>query len=742
MAAKTGQKTGKIDLNFRHVDSFRAATANEESRTVEATISTETPVEMYDFDRWEVVPEVLLSDGMRISASNQVPLLDSHSRHSTSMQLGSVRNVTQEGDVVRAELAFSSVNQDEFTKVREGHVTDVSVGYRVLQKKYLKPGETKRVRGKEFTGPINVVTEWRLLEVSLTPIGADEQAKLRGFDPSVLPDFHGSFEMNEELRKLLVAAGMPAEHNDDQAQRWLIDNPGALAPQPAASGEGQQRAIGGDGASADGGLTADSVRQMITDAVIKAESERAAKQQQFRSEVDGLLEVAGLDIDASQRQRFYGMSDIAAVRTAIVDQRAAQQQQVGHSTTITFGPAQRDKHESAVRTALLMRCVNSCDPTGDYGSNERRKATVDRIFPEAERSKDWAQFRHASLFDIAQECLRMDGVDVRGHSRDEIAMAALGFGEQVGIRMEAGYHTTGSFPNITRDAINKSMMLGYGEYPATWRGPMRQGESVADFKKIHRMQLGAVPNLPIWNDSKDPDQASMADEEETYAVECRSLALTFNYKLLVNDDMSVISRSPFKLGDAAARTVNASAWAQITGNPTMRDSVALFATATGARKRTNLTTGAGTPSATTIQTLTNLMMQMRGSNTPEGNEGPDILGLMPRYIVVPSALRTTALQVVRSIADPNGTHAGVVNVNNDLIPVVEPSLDANSSTAWYLFAEPTRVETVEVTFLQGQETPRTRMITDQKKLSQEYIILQTFAAKALDHRGVQKHAGA
>jgi hypothetical protein len=115
---------------------------------------------------------------------------------------------------------------------------------------------------------------------------------------------------------------------------------------------------------------------------------------------------------------------------------------------------------------------------------------------------------------------------------------------------------------------------------------------------------------------------------------------------------------------------------------------------------------------------------------------------MPRYIVVPSALRTTALQVVRSIADPNGTHAGVVNVNNDLIPVVEPLLDANSSTAWYLFAEPTRVETVEVTFLQGQETPRTRMITDQKKLSQEYIILQTFAAKALDHRGVQKHAGA
>ena len=81
-------------------------------------------------------------------------------------------------------------------------------------------------------------------------------------------------------------------------------------------------------------------------------------------------------------------------------------------------------------------------------------------------------------------------------------------------------------------------------------------------------------------------------------------------------------------------------------------------------------------------------------------------------------------------------------MSNDLIPVIEPLLDANSTTAWYLFAEPTRIETVEVTFLQGQESPVTRSYVEPKNLAQNFIILQTFAAKALDHRGIQKHAGA
>jgi hypothetical protein len=76
------------------------------------------------------------------------------------------------------------------------------------------------------------------------------------------------------------------------------------------------------------------------------------------------------------------------------------------------------------------------------------------------------------------------------------------------------------------------------------------------------------------------------------------------------------------------------------------------------------------------------------------------------------------------------------------VPIIEPLLDADSATAFYLFAEPNRVDTVEVTFLQGQEVPQIRSVLSEEKLSMTYYVLQSVGAKALNHRGVQKHAGA
>jgi hypothetical protein len=286
------------------------------------------------------------------------------------------------------------------------------------------------------------------------------------------------------------------------------------------------------------------------------------------------------------------------------------------------------------------------------------------------------------------------------------------------------------------------MMVGYTEAPSTWRGPMRQGTSVADFKQINRLRMGAIPNLPIWNDTSEPNKASFTDARESYAVESRSLGVSFSYKLLVNDDMDALTRTPVMLGAAAARTVNAVAWAQLTSNPTLSDGVTLFSDVSGARKRKNFTTGTGAPSVTTLGLLTNLMRQMRGENTPEGAESDDILNLQPRYLVVPSALETVALQLVNSAYDPNSSvNTLVYNPARTMIPVIEPILDANSILAWYLFADPSTIDTIEVTFLQGQENPLVRSYMDEEKLSMEYYVLQTFAAKAMNHRGIQKHKG-
>jgi len=710
------------EMEFRNFG-VRTSTLNEETRTIEADISTETPVREYDWSRGEYVERILLAEGVQLPTSRQVPLLDNHNRSSTEDQIGSIRGLKVEENRVRGNLHFSSTADKSFTKVREGHVTDVSAGFEVLAETYIEEGTIATINGRQFTGPVNVATKWKLREGSITPIGADEQAKLRGLQPNKNQK-ERVFEMNEELRKLCVERGMDDKLTDDQAQEWMVENRSKLFASEEEKGAEKQKEARNESTPENQPLT----RQAIIDAFEEMDKRKQEKKLAFRKEVESLCELAGVKYN----REFSDVDTIEEARTLIIDSKAKRQESVPGSF-IRFADEQpADRGRQAIGTALTMRALR--DTNG-------KKENIDTLYPEELRSKDAANYQNAGLFDLARMSLEIDGVDTRNMTRDNIAIAALGFGEQAGLR-EAAYHVTSSFAKLTQDATNKSMMLGYTEAPATWRGPMRQASSVSDFKTIHRMRLGAVPNLPIWVDNKDPEKASMADAEETYGVESRSLELSLSYKTLVNDDMDVLSRAPFSLGMAAARTVNAVAWSQVTANPTLSDSVALFSAATGARKRANLTTGSISDYTAAVSAMTTKMMQMRGENTPEGEEGDDVLSIQPVYIVAPSTKRQEILQLVRSIADPNATHSGVANINTGLVPIIEPLLDADSTTAIYLFASPSQVDTIEVTFLQGQESPVTRTDRDFKKLSLETIILQTYGVKAMNHRGIQKHAGA
>lgn len=145
--------------------------------TVSAILATDDPVPVYDFDRGEVIPEILFMDGMRLNGDS-VPLLDVHNRESVEHVLGSVRGIDRRSHSAVGTLHFAESSGSEQAKVRDGHITDVSVGYRVLKKKYVPDGTVKFVGDRLIEGPASAVTSWRLSEVSLVPIGADPRAKI------------------------------------------------------------------------------------------------------------------------------------------------------------------------------------------------------------------------------------------------------------------------------------------------------------------------------------------------------------------------------------------------------------------------------------------------------------------------------------------------------------------------------------------------------------------------------------
>ncbi len=164
-------------------------TVNRRERSIEAVLATESKARVYDPGRRTTIEEVLLADGC--DTSGFAVLLDNHER-TLGGALGSVREIRQERAKIVGRLFFSDADpraESAWRKTRDGHIRDVSAGYRVLEYQDVEPGKTATIGGKRYTAgrlPLRVTTRWRLREVSLTPIGADSRATTRTPTPPTL----------------------------------------------------------------------------------------------------------------------------------------------------------------------------------------------------------------------------------------------------------------------------------------------------------------------------------------------------------------------------------------------------------------------------------------------------------------------------------------------------------------------------------------------------------------------------
>jgi HK97 family phage major capsid protein len=164
------------------------STANAEERSVEAVLTTENEAVVWDWERWEPIREILMINGMKMDG-DQIPMLDSHLRRSNDDLLGSIRNIRKETAELVGKLVFADDGdkaERTWKKAMQGHLKDVSVGYRVDEKVDLNEGAAMKVGEREFVnsgkGILRISKSWTLKEASPTPIGADSKAKIRQDD--------------------------------------------------------------------------------------------------------------------------------------------------------------------------------------------------------------------------------------------------------------------------------------------------------------------------------------------------------------------------------------------------------------------------------------------------------------------------------------------------------------------------------------------------------------------------------
>lgn len=419
----------------------------------------------------------------------------------------------------------------------------------------------------------------------------------------------------------------------------------------------------------------------------QADLQKAMEQERKRtSEITAMFR--DFDVEGADEAIVLGKS-VEEAREMVMDKLRARNKVV----SVTMGEAESDKFRAAAQDAVLMAAG----------------------IPVADAAPGAQELRGYSMVEMARESLRREsGSTVNFGDNMELARAAI--------------NSTSTFPAIMSNLANKSVMVGFNEAETTYQIWAGKGSN-RDFKEAARVALSEAGTLELVPEGGQFKQDSFGEASARTKVATYGKLFSLTRQAIINDDLGLFSKIATKYGSAAKRLVNKMVYAQLTGNVKMQDNVALFDS-----KHGNV---AGTGEALSVKAIAKAITAMRRQ---KGITGEATLNITPKYLVVPPELEVTAYQIVNSTAAVDGVNSGVVNPYKGRFIVVADA-ELTDPDAWYLVADATQHDTIEVTYLNGVETPRleTRQGFDVDGI--EYKVAFDCGVSALDFRGLYKNAG-
>lgn len=329
------------------------------------------------------------------------------------------------------------------------------------------------------------------------------------------------------------------------------------------------------------------------------------------------------------------------------------------------------------------------------------------------------EFRGLTLLELARHALDRRGIATRGMSKMELATEAL-----IG---RSGLHSTSDFPLILANVANKTLRAAYDTTPRTFTAWARQAV-ITDFKPVARNQLGGAPDLLRVPESGEFTYGTIGESREVYALVTYGRIVGITRQTLINDDLDAFTRIPSAFGAAAADLESDLVYSIFSTNPNMADGNPLFHAS-----HANIGT-AGTISETTLAEAYRLFGNQRGL---EGRQ----ISVLPRYIITPPGVRSVEARKNVTATTPNAV-AGVNAFANRLEPIEEARLiPAAGPDPWFLAADPSRIDTIEFAYLEGQQGVYTETRSGFEVDGIEIKARHDFAAKAIDWRGLFRNAG-
>lgn len=529
-----------------------------------------------------------------------------------------------------------------------------------------------------FVGPASIATKWTPIEISLTP---------NPVDPTVGLGRSITEEANSMAENTLINNGAAPAASAAPAA------PTAPAAVPAAPVQTARSTDPALTTAAPAGEPATILAQSITPA-----PDAVAVERQRSAEIATLCRSFGM-ADAADGFIRSG-TPLDMVRSQILaqlQQRNAPLQAGAQSAgDVQVTRDEMDKFRRAAADGLLMRSNVAVEKPAD-GATE---------------------FRSMSLQSIAAEALARSG-DAHAYRMDRDKL------------FRRSMTPDSAFVAIADDVANRTVLAAQLTAPTTFQYWTSRG-SQADFRPTHIYEISDGGDLEEIPQNGEFKEAKLADQPvATRRLITVGKMINFTRQLFINDDIGQITRTLTAYTLAFARGINRSVYEILKANPAMLDGQQLFSAA-----HKNLGT-AGTPGTASFSEARKLMRQQVDM------DGVTKLNIAPAFVLTGSATETSVESLLASLADPSSNNSGVVNVfRNKMQPITDAELDTDSGAQPYYFAaDPALTPSIEVSYLNGVDTPIVESQVSFDSLGIKFRIYGDRGITLVGYRGLVKNPG-
>jgi hypothetical protein len=408
-----------------------------------------------------------------------------------------VAGVISRGTAAASEVVASSLN---------GFPWRASIGSTIEQFTFVRAGQTTSVNGRQFDGPLKVVTKATLGEISFVDIGADVNTSVSVAASAKRSDIMPKTEQHDEPK----AEVLGDENSGDKVEKI------------------EAAAKTGDATTDSGKLQAQSVLEL-----------RAAH--------------------AAEIKRIAAIEKVCGGKHLEIQAKAIEGDWTVEKCELEI-----------LRAARPTPPAVHVPESGTDGSILEAAAWLSAKLPDAEKRFDEKTLEAADkqfkgtmgLQKLLLEAAWLNGYTGR-HCPGQRELLGWAFSSDV----RAGW-STADISGILSNVANKSLMQGFMAVDQTWRR-ISDVNPVNDLKAITRYRLTGDTQYEQLAPTGEIKHGTMAEDSFSNRAYTYAKMLTIKREDIINDDLGAITTNPRRLGRGSALKINDVFWTTFLNNSTL-----------------------------------------------------------------------------------------------------------------------------------------------------------------------------